>query len=89
MTKKVSFARVTPKVADEWVAGAGAETASALSSPPGPAEPMKRLTIDIPRSLHTRIKAACALRGSKMADEIRALLDREYADTELRKTSKS
>ncbi len=88
MTKKVSFARVTPKAADEWVAGAGTETASAPSSPPEPAEPMKRLTIDIPRSLHTRIKAACALRGSKMADEIRALLDREYDDAELRKTAK-
>jgi ParG len=89
MTKKVSFARVTPKAADEWVAGAATETAPALSSPPEPAEPMKRLTIDIPRSLHTRIKAACALRGSKMADEIRALLDREYADARLRKIVKS
>jgi hypothetical protein len=84
MTKKVSFARTPPKAADEWVAGAGTETTAAPSSPPEPAEPMKRLTIDIPRSLHTRIKAACALRGSKMADEIRALLDREYADAQLR-----
>ena len=50
---------------------------------------MKRLTIDIPRSLHTRIKAACALRGSKMADEIRVLLDREYADAQLREIVKS
>lgn len=89
MTKKVSFARVAPKAADEWVAGAGAETASAPASPPEPTEPMKRLTIDIPRSLHTRIKAACALRGSKMADEIRALLDREYANAEMREGAKS
>jgi ParG len=89
MTKKVSFARVSPKAADDWVAAAGTETAAALSPPPEPAEPMKRLTIDIPRSLHTRIKAACALRGSKMADEIRALLDREYDDTELRRIVKS
>ena len=43
----------------------------------------------VPRSLHTRIKAACALRGSKMADEIRALLDREYADAQLREIVKS
>ena len=89
MTKKVSFARVAPKAPDEWVAGAGAETASAHASPPGPTEPMKRLTIDIPRSLHTRIKAACALRGSKMADEIRALLDREYANTEMLENAKT
>jgi ParG len=86
MTKKVSFARMAPKAADEWVAGAGTEAASTLSPPP---EPMKRLTIDIPRSLHTRIKAACALRGSKMADEIRALLDREYAEAQIREVVKS
>ena len=89
MTKKVSFARMTPKAADEWVAGAETETVSTLSPPPEPAEPMKRLTIDIPRSLHTRIKAACALRGSKMADEIRTLLDREYAETEMQKNAKA
>ena len=89
MTKKVSFARMIPKAADEWVAGAGTETVSTLSPPPEPTEPMKRLTIDIPRSLHTRIKAACALRGSKMADEIRTLLDREYADAEMQKSAKS
>jgi hypothetical protein len=89
MTNNFSFARVAPKAADEWVAGAGTETASDHSPSPEPAEPMKRLTIDIPRSLHTRIKAACALRGSKMADEIRALLDREYADAQLREIVKS
>ena len=89
MTKKVSFARMIPKAADEWVAGAGTETISALSPPPEPVEPMKRLTIDIPRSLHTRIKAACALRGSKMADEIRTLLDREYAETEMQRNAKA
>jgi hypothetical protein len=89
MTKKVSFARMAPKAADEWVAGAGTEAASTLSPPPEPAEPMKRLTIDIPRSLHTRIKAACALRGSKMADEIRALLDREYDEAQIQEVVKS
>ena len=34
---------------DEWV-----------MAKPGPAEPMKRLTIDIPLSLHTRVKSQCA-----------------------------
>lgn len=42
------------------------------------AEKSKRLTIDVPAELHSRLKAACALRGAKMADEIRALLEREY-----------
>jgi hypothetical protein len=40
---------------------------------------MKRLTIDIPAALHGRIKAQCALRGIKMADEIRVLLDRHFS----------
>lgn len=38
----------------------------------------KRLTIDIPASLHRTIKSECALRGTKIADEIRELLMRKY-----------
>lgn len=43
-------------------------------------EKMKRLTIDIPESLHTAIKSACAMRGSKIADEVRELLIAKYID---------
>ncbi|WP_425604529.1 MULTISPECIES: plasmid partition protein ParG [Stenotrophomonas maltophilia group] len=39
---------------------------------------MKRLTIDIPESLHRQIKASCAQRGAKIADELRALLAEQY-----------
>ena len=50
--------------------------------PPGGegAEPvkMKRLTIDVSAVLHSRIKVACAQRGTIMADEIRALLEQHY-----------
>jgi hypothetical protein len=78
MTKKVAFGQVSAKrSADDWVAAPQSDEAPA----PPPTEPMKRLTIDVPLSLHKRIKAACALRGSKMVDEIRTILDREYADT--------
>lgn len=45
----------------------------------GEAEPMKRLTLDVPESLHRRIKVACAARGTKMAEELRALLEAHYA----------
>lgn len=38
----------------------------------------KRLTIDIPASLHRTIKSQCALRGTKIADEIRELLMYKY-----------
>lgn len=40
--------------------------------------PMKRLTLDVPESLHRKIKAGCASRGTKMADEIRILLEANY-----------
>ena len=70
--KKVSFGiRPTPKVelpatADQWVESRAVE------------EPTKRFTIEVRESLHSRIKAQCALRGEKMADVIRELLDREF-----------
>lgn len=41
-------------------------------------EPMKRLTIDVPESLHREIKAQCARRGTKIADEVRELLLNKY-----------
>jgi hypothetical protein len=45
-----------------------------------PAEPTKRLTIDIPESLHTRIKLACGANHQKMADAVRALLDEHWPE---------
>ena len=38
-----------------------------------PAEPTRRLTVDLPESLHTRIKLACETNHQKMADAVRAL----------------
>lgn len=46
--------------------------------PAAPQEKMKRLTIDIPAELHAQLKADCAIRGKKMADEVRELLIRKY-----------
>ena len=56
------------KQQDEWVSGNSPEK-----------KKMKRLTIDIPESLHRQIKADCAMRGSKIADEIRQLLSEKYS----------
>jgi plasmid stability protein len=39
---------------------------------------MKRLTIDIPEGLHRAIKSQCAMRGTKIADEVRDLLIQKY-----------
>ena len=74
MTKKVAFgpkpaAAITP---DQWVESRTSEAAGG--------ERLKRLTIDVPLSLHSRIKAQCAVRGTKMADEIRALLEERFPE---------
>lgn len=43
---------------------------------------MKRLTIDVPASLHANIKAGCARQGVKMADAIRELLEKQFGSIE-------
>ncbi len=56
-----------PKVqVDEWV-----ETR-------GSGEKMKRLTVDIPESIHRTMKADCAMKGLKIADVIRELLSERF-----------
>lgn len=76
-TKKVSIgtkptSKPAPAAADAWV-----ESRTPAEGP----EPMKRLTIDVPASLHRAIKAQCAMRGTKIADEVRELLMQKYGDT--------
>ena len=78
MSKKVSFAPKPPQMADHWVQGS--DTSQPTRAGDTSAEKMKRLTIDVPASLHTRIKIACAQRGNKMADEIRVLLEQTFPE---------
>lgn len=69
--KKVNIvAKLTgqPSTSDQWV-----KERSTLVK-----EPTKRLTIDIPESLHRSIKSQCAARGAKIADEVRELLLQKY-----------
>lgn len=54
---------------DAWVGSRSKDVSKA---------PMKRLTIDIPAELHAKLKADCAMRGRKMADEVRELLIKKY-----------
>lgn len=73
MNKKVIFGTKPPPrqepagAGDNWVANRG-----------GDKEPMKRLTFDVPESLHRAIKTACAGRGTKIRDEVVALLEAHY-----------
>lgn len=77
MRKSVSFGAkpqpAAPRAAtpDQWVSGA-------VTEPTGEAVKTKRLTIDIPESLHRSIKTQCASRGLRMSDEIRDILERHY-----------
>ena len=77
MSKKVSIApRPSARQADAWVSAPAKATAPALTG----AGEVKRLTIDIPSSLHRRVKAACAAEGMKMADVVRHLLIQKYGN---------
>lgn len=74
--KKVSIgtkptSKSVPVAADAWV-----ESRTQAEGP----EPMKRLTIDVPTSLHRAIKVQCAARGTKIADEVRELLVQKYGN---------
>jgi predicted DNA binding CopG/RHH family protein len=66
-----------------WVHQNKTETSSApcevnttIATPP--AEIMKRFTIDVSEDLHKRIKAQCAMRGAKMADVMREILEQKF-----------
>lgn len=60
-----------PAAADVWV-----ESRSNDDAP----QAMKRLTIDVPASLHRAIKTQCVLRGTTIADEVRELLLQKYGN---------
>jgi hypothetical protein len=73
MSKKVAFSgkpSAKPPTPDDWVESRKTETVKA--------EEMKRLTFDIPESLHRRIKSQCAGKGVKMTDELRGLLEEHF-----------
>ncbi len=71
--KRVTFSSKRPSTvpastADDWV-----DDRDAINR-----EPTKRLTIDVPLSLHKRIKSQCAMQNLVMADEIRELLEQRF-----------
>ncbi len=61
-----SLARASAQRAENWVQDKAGE-------------PVERLTIKLPARLHAQVKAACALRGIKMKDLVRTLLEQECA----------
>lgn len=69
--------RANPAAAqlDQWVAG-GEESAPAVpAKPEKPTGKMARLTIDLSPELHGKFKATCALKGTRMIDEVRQFIE--------------
>lgn len=73
--KKIPFARPKrPENGEAWVSGeVGAQQAA-------PIEKMKRLTIDIPDSIHHAVKVECAMRRILIADLVRSMLSEWVAE---------
>lgn len=70
--KKVSFGArppspTSPATADAWVA-----------DKPAAAEPVKRLTIDLPLGLHRRVKTGCVREDVTIADVVRDFLEARF-----------
>lgn len=80
--KKVNFnakpKQEKPVNVDEWVANRNSETVNSKSLSEEAPEKIKRLTLDIPESLHRAIKRKAVEDGETMADQLRSLLEEHY-----------
>jgi len=80
MSKKTFSAAPKPKqpTDDQILAfergGAGHDRPSVAKSAPRREEPTKRLSLDLPQSVHTRFKTACSATGRKMVTELQAFI---------------
>lgn len=87
MSKKTFSAAPKPKSqqpTDEQIrafeqGGAGHDTQPPPSVKP---EPTKRLSLDLPASMHTRFKTACSATGRKMVSELQAYIEARTAELE-------
>jgi hypothetical protein len=61
--------------ADEWVSQGANLTTNGNETEK---ESTTRFTIDIPVSLHARIKSQCALKRVKMRDEVLSMLEEKF-----------
>lgn len=64
--------------------GAGHDQIAASAPTPEarPTERSKRLSLDLPESVHTRFKTACSATGRKMVSEIQEFIERRTAELE-------
>ena len=59
---------------DEWVTGTKPADVPAPQQQTAGGK-AARLTIDLPPELHARFKATCALKGTRMVDQVRSLIE--------------
>lgn len=66
--------------------GAGHDRAAVVTpvqaAAPKPQEHTKRLSLDLPASVHMRFKTACSATGRKMVGEIQDFIERRTAELE-------
>lgn len=77
----------TPDDIDAYVNGGAGHDRPAAKVSPAPvmrteAEPTKRLSLDLPASVHHRFKAACGATGRKMVGEIQEFITRRTKEME-------
>jgi len=91
MSKKTFSAAPKPKqqpTDDQILAfergGAGHDTTQGtkLATKAASVEPTKRLSLDLPTSLHTRFKTACSATNRKMVGELQAFIEQRTAELE-------
>jgi hypothetical protein len=58
------------------------DPAAATPATAAPAEASKRLSLDLPASVHTRFKTACSATGRKMVGELQDFIERRTAELE-------
>lgn len=82
MTRKtVSFKPQARKPAastdamNAWVEQGAESSATPVAVPVEPKEPIKRLSIDLPASVHRDLMMYCASNGTKAAQVVRSLLE--------------
>lgn len=79
---KFSAAPKPPALTAEQAAFIDGGRGKDKAPPAAPGEPLHRMSIDLPKRLHSRFKAACALADTKMTTEIIAFIERRTTELE-------
>ena len=88
MSKKTFSAAPKPKqLTDDQIlafeqGGAGHDTSAPAKPMAVPVEATKRLSLDLPESMHTRFKTACSATGRKMVSEVQAFIEQRTKELE-------